>query len=122
MAKPVSFHFLLTFRISSVFVDGIIHAPFNLAANVFGKTGNTTGFLPYKGDGFALSLPAKWNPSKEIEFPGTVLRYEDNFDATNNLSVLIQSTDKKNISDFGTPEQFLEQVKNCSQSILFYYM
>jgi hypothetical protein len=34
-----------------------------------------TGFVPYTGDGFAVLLPSKYNPSKEKEFPGVVLRY-----------------------------------------------
>lgn len=95
---------LLTLRASPA------EAAYGEAANVFGKSGNTTGFNPYTGDGFSLSIPAKWNPSNEREFPGTVLRYEDNFDATNNFSVIIQKSDKKNITDYGTPEQFLEEV------------
>lgn len=32
------------------------------------------GFVPYSGEGFALLLPSKYNPSKEKEFPGTELR------------------------------------------------
>lgn len=32
------------------------------------------GFVPYAGEGFALLLPSKWNPSKEQDFPGTILR------------------------------------------------
>ncbi len=35
---------------------------------------NISGFVAYNGDGFALLLPSKWNPSKEQEFPGTALR------------------------------------------------
>ncbi|KVH95804.1 Mog1/PsbP, alpha/beta/alpha sandwich [Cynara cardunculus var. scolymus] len=62
-------------------------AAYGEAANVFGKPKSNTDFKPYDGDGFKLSLPAKWNPSKEVEFPGQVLRYEDNFDTTSNLSV-----------------------------------
>ncbi|KAH9624795.1 hypothetical protein KSS87_007533 [Heliosperma pusillum] len=85
-------------------------AAYGEAANVFGKPKSDTDFLPYNGDGFKLSVPAKWNPSKEREFPGQVLRFEDNFDATSNLSVVVQSTDKKSITDFGSPEQFLSQV------------
>nr|4RTI_A Chain A, Oxygen-evolving enhancer protein 2, chloroplastic [Spinacia oleracea] len=80
------------------------------AANVFGKPKKNTEFMPYNGDGFKLLVPSKWNPSKEKEFPGQVLRYEDNFDATSNLSVLVQPTDKKSITDFGSPEDFLSQV------------
>ena len=32
------------------------------------------GFVPYAGEGFALLLPSKWNPSKERDFPGVELR------------------------------------------------
>lgn len=32
------------------------------------------GFIPYAGEGFALLIPSKWNPSREQDFPGTVLR------------------------------------------------
>ncbi len=38
-------------------------------------------FVPYSGEGFALLLPSKYNPSKEKEYPGEILRYEDNGDA-----------------------------------------
>ena len=37
-------------------------------------------------------------------------RYEDNFDAINCFSVLANPTDKSKISDFGTPEKFLESI------------
>lgn len=85
-------------------------AAYGEAANVFGKAKTNTDFLPYNGDGFKLLVPAKWNPSKEREFPGQVLRYEDNFDATSNVSVLVQTTDKKSITDYGSPEEFLSKV------------
>uniref|UniRef100_A0A7N0SXD2 23 kDa subunit of oxygen evolving system of photosystem II n=1 Tax=Kalanchoe fedtschenkoi TaxID=63787 RepID=A0A7N0SXD2_KALFE len=85
-------------------------AAYGEAANVFGKPKTNTDFKPYNGDGFKLSIPSKWNPSSEREFPGTVLRYEDNFDATSNVSVIVNPTDKKSITDFGSPEQFLSQV------------
>ncbi|KAL9241686.1 hypothetical protein vseg_015766 [Gypsophila vaccaria] len=85
-------------------------AAYGEAANVFGKPKTNTDFLPYNGDGFKLSIPAKWNPSKEVEYPGQVLRFEDNFDATSNVTVMVQPTDKKSISDFGSPENFLSQV------------
>lgn len=81
-----------------------------IAANVFGKPKANTDYMPYNGDGFKLSVPSKWNPSKEREFPGQVLRYEDNFDSNSNLSVIINPTDKKTIKDFGSPEEFLSQV------------
>ncbi|KAG6785942.1 hypothetical protein POTOM_007533 [Populus tomentosa] len=90
-------------------------------ANIFGKAKTNTDFLPYNGDGFKLSIPAKWNPSKEREFPGQVLRYEDNFDATSNLSVMVTPTDTKSITDYGSPEQFLSKVDYLlgKQSSLF---
>ena len=52
-------------------------AAFGDAANVFGKVTNTTGAIPFAGEGFAVLLPSKWNPSATAayqEFPGTVLR------------------------------------------------
>lgn len=82
----------------------------SIAANVFGKPKENTDFLPYNGNGFKLSIPSKWNPSKEVEFPGQVLRYEDNFDTISNVSVMINPTDKKTITDYGSPEDFLSQV------------
>ncbi|KAJ8642090.1 hypothetical protein MRB53_018784 [Persea americana] len=85
-------------------------AAYGEAANVFGKPKTNTDFLPYNGDGFKLSIPAKWNPSKEVEFPGQVLRYEDNFDPNSSVSVMITPTDKKSITDFGSPEEFLSKV------------
>ncbi|XP_021887763.1 oxygen-evolving enhancer protein 2, chloroplastic-like [Carica papaya] len=85
-------------------------AAYGEAANVFGKPKTNTDYLPYNGDGFKLSIPSKWNPSKEVEYPGQVLRYEDNFDSTSNVSVMVTPTDKKTISDYGSPEQFLSQV------------
>ncbi|XVF16787.1 hypothetical protein REPUB_Repub10bG0062100 [Reevesia pubescens] len=85
-------------------------AAYGEAANVFGKPKTNTDFLPYNGDGFKLSIPAKWNPSKEVEYPGQVLRYEDNFDTTTNVAVMVTPTDKKSIIDYGTPEEFLSKV------------
>jgi len=81
-------------------------AAYGESANIFGKP-KSTDFVPYNGDGFSLSIPAKWNPSREKEFPGQVLRYEDNFDITTNVAVIIKPTDKKSITDYGSPEEFL---------------
>jgi hypothetical protein len=85
-------------------------AAYGDAANVFGKITNKSGFVPYAGEGFALLLPSKWNPSKEQDFPGTILRYEDNFDAVNNVAILNLPSDKGSIDGYGAPEKFLEQV------------
>lgn len=76
-------------------------------ANVFGKITNKSGFKAYAGSGFALLVPSKWNPSREFDFANVALRYEDNFDAVNNLIVLKEQTDKTNIEGFGSADQFL---------------
>ena len=91
------------------------------AANVFGKPKTNTDFLPYNGNGFKLNIPSKWNPSKEVEFPGQVLRYEDNFDSNSNVSVMVTPTDKKSIADFGSPEEFLSKVNSFCFKILFLF-
>merc|ERR1711965_128402 len=84
-----------------------VKATYGDSANVFGKITNKSGFVAFAGEGFSLLLPSKWNPSKEKDFPSVALRYEDNFDAVNNLVVIKEKTDKSRIDDFGTPEQFL---------------
>ncbi|GJN10311.1 hypothetical protein PR202_ga28394 [Eleusine coracana subsp. coracana] len=85
-------------------------AAYGEAANVFGKPKTNTEYMAYSGDGFKLLIPSKWNPSREREYPGQVLRYEDNFDASSNVSVMITPTDKKTITDYGSPEEFLSKV------------
>jgi hypothetical protein len=85
------------------------YAGYGDAANVFGRVTNKSGFVPYAGEGYALLLPSKWNPSKEREFPGVDLRYEDNGDAVNNLSVIVKPTSNKSIEDFGSPDKFLQE-------------
>ena len=85
-------------------------AAYGEAANVFGKPKTNTDFVSYDGKDFKLLIPAKWNPAKEVEYPGQVLKYEDNFDTSSNLSVMITPTDKKAITDYGSPEQFLSTV------------
>lgn len=82
------------------------------SANVFGRTTNKSGFVPYTGDGFALLLPSKYNPSKEEDFKGVVLRYEDNGDAVNNVVVIKLPTSKNSIEGFGAPDAFLAECQN----------
>ena len=84
-------------------------AAYGESANVFGKP-KSTEFTPYSGDGFKLLVPAKWNPSKEVEYPGQVLRYEDNFDTTSNVAVMVTPATKGKITEYGSPEEFLAQV------------
>lgn len=111
--SPVSRRLALTVLIGAAAIGSKVSpadAAYGEAANVFGKPKTNTDFLPYNGNGFKLLLPAKWNPSKEVEFPGQVLRYEDNFDSNSSVSVMVVPTDKKSISDYGTPEEFLAKV------------
>jgi photosystem II oxygen-evolving enhancer protein 2 len=89
---------------------GSANAAYGESANVFGAPKITTGFTPFAGNGFTLDVPSKWNPSKEQEFPGTVVRFEDNFDATNNLFVSITPATKGSITEYGPPEKFLDEV------------
>merc|ERR1712118_175858 len=98
---------LSAFTTAIVFKFSPALATYGDSANVFGKITNKSGFVAYVGEGFSLLLPSKWNPSKEKDFSDVTLRYEDNFDAVNNLVVIKQKTEKSRIEDFGTPEQFL---------------
>ncbi|KAL0362134.1 UNVERIFIED_CONTAM: Oxygen-evolving enhancer protein 2-1, chloroplastic [Sesamum calycinum] len=112
-AAAVSRRLALTVLIGAAAVGSKVSpadAAYGESANIFGKPKTDTDFRPYTGDGFKLSIPSKWNPSNEVEYPGQVLRYEDNFDATSNLTVTITPTDKKSITDYGSPEDFLSQV------------
>eukprot|EP01025_Chloroclados_australasicus_P032883 TRINITY_DN333_c1_g1_i4.p2 TRINITY_DN333_c1_g1~~TRINITY_DN333_c1_g1_i4.p2 ORF type:complete len:254 (-),score=27.16 TRINITY_DN333_c1_g1_i4:277-1038(-) len=86
-------------------------AAYGDAANVFGSITNKSGFVPYTGEGFAVLLPSKWNPSKEKDFKGVQLRYEDNFDAVTNMSVIVTDSGKKSIKDYGSPEDLLKEIQ-----------
>lgn len=91
------------------------------SARVFAsKITNKSGFVPYAAEDYALLLPSRWNPSKERDFPGVELRYEDNGDAVNMLFVLKKETDKKSITDFGAPDQFLNSVAYLFGESTFY--
>jgi hypothetical protein len=85
------------------------HAAYGESANIFGRVANNAGSVPYAGEGYALLLPAKWCPSKELDFPGVALRYEDNFDPVTNLTVMVMKTDKSSVTGWGSPEKFLDQ-------------
>ncbi|XP_047943596.1 oxygen-evolving enhancer protein 2, chloroplastic-like [Salvia hispanica] len=112
-AAVVSRRLALTFLIGAAALGSKASpadAAYGQSANIFGKPKTNTDFRPYSGDGFTLKVPAKWNPSGEFEYPGQVVRFEDNFDAESNLVVTVTPTDKKSITDFGPPEKFLTQV------------
>jgi len=85
-------------------------AAYGDSANVFGKISNTSGFLPYAGNGYAFLVPAKMNPTKERPFPNCDLYYEDNFDQVTNISVITEKAEKSKMEDYGAPEAYLEKV------------
>ncbi|GMH35037.1 hypothetical protein BSKO_02905 [Bryopsis sp. KO-2023] len=87
-------------------------AAYGEAANIFGKPTNTSGFLSYAGDGYSLLIPAKWNPGEERDFPGSILRWEDNGDQLTHVLVTRNKTDKTSIDQYGPPEKFLETISN----------
>lgn len=94
-----------------IFSDvGASHAAYGEGANIFGKTTDTSGYIPYVGEGYAVLLPSKWNPSKEADFPGTVLRWEDNFDPLSHVVVTKTKSDKGSIEGYGSPESFLKSI------------
>jgi len=85
-------------------------AAYGEGANVFGKNKGPTDFIPFAGEGFAVLIPSKYNPSKEIDFPGTKTRWEDNGDAVNSMVVTVTPTSKGSITDYGSPEAFISEV------------
>merc|ERR1719453_1048226 len=87
----------------------LTRAAYGERANVFGKKTAITDFYPYAGKGFQLSVPGKWNPTKEVEYPGQQVRYEDNYDTVSSLYVSKIPSSKGNIKDYGEPLKFLEQ-------------
>jgi PsbP len=68
--------------------------------------------VPYTGEGYALLLPSKWNPSKERDFQGVVLRYEDNGDSVNNVVVIKTPASKGSIDAYGSTDAFLKEIQN----------
>ncbi|CAK9882630.1 unnamed protein product [Sphagnum jensenii] len=95
-------------------VAGSRAAPANAAygetANIFGKEKVDPGFVTKSYEGFKVDVPSKWVPSREREFPGTILKYEDNFDSVTNFVVSVVPSSKGSIKDYGSPEKFLEEV------------
>jgi len=85
-------------------------AAYGEGANVFGKAKGPTDFIPFAGEGFAVLIPSKYNPSKEKEFPGTQTRWADNGDNVNHMVVTATPTSKSAITDYGTPEAFISEV------------
>lgn len=57
-----------------------------------------------------MNVSSKWNPGKEVEYPGQVHRFEDDFESTSNVVVKVTPTDKKSIAEYVSPEEFLLKV------------
>lgn len=57
-------------------------------------------------------IPSKYNPSKELDFKGVKLRYEDNGDAVNNIVVIKLPSGKGSIESYGTQDAFLQEISN----------
>jgi len=86
-------------------------AAYGEGANVFGqKATNTSGFVTYSGDGYAILIPSKFLKTPQIEFPGTDMRYESNFRVSDTLTVTINPTTKSDITDYGAPEEFFQEI------------
>ena len=52
----------------------------------------------------------KWNPSKEREFEGMDMRYEDNFDAVNNMFVIVNKSEVSSVESLGDLDKALGSV------------
>ena len=87
-------------------------AAYGETANIFGGITNSTGFIPYSGDGYVLLLPSKWNPSSERDFPNIDMRWEDNFEPLSHVVVLKTKASSGSIEGYGNPEAFLKSVQN----------
>ena len=79
---------------------GPASAAYGDSANVFGSAKPIDQSLEIAGAGWKGQLPAKFKVSKETsEFPGTVLRYEDNFDAVTYAVVTVNSVGKNSVTE-----------------------
>merc|ERR1712060_434596 len=85
-------------------------AAYGEAANVFGTEKKGLTFKPFAGDGYAVLVPGKWNPSKERELQGMDMRYEDNFDAVNNMYVIVRKASGNNTESLGDMDKALPDV------------
>jgi len=85
-------------------------AAYGESANIFGKEKKGSSFVPFAGDGYAVLIPGKWNPSKEREFEGMDMRYEDNFDAVNNMFVIVNKSEVSSVESLGDLDKALGSV------------
>lgn len=86
-------------------------AAYGDAANVFGSATTKSGEISkFVGDGYKTGIPAKFYPSKEREFPGMNIRYEDTMFPVNYMAVLV-NPGKNSITEYGTPESYLASLQ-----------
>jgi uncharacterized protein Veg len=76
-------------------------AAYGEGANVFGKAKDVEQYFTVNGNGWTVKLPGKYNASKEREAAGTVGRWEDNFDAVNNTTVIERDVGKNSVTELG---------------------
>ena len=74
-------------------------AAYGDAARVFGSRSVDTSFIQYEGEGFRMSLPAKWSqPLRERPFPGTVAAFNDSGDTSNQIFVVAKAASASSVS------------------------
>lgn len=78
---------------------------------VFGQPTNTSGFFTYDNGDYSFLVPSKFNPSAERPYAGIDVRYEDNFDAVNTVTVIKQPTSKKSIEEFGSVDSYVNSLQ-----------
>lgn len=85
-------------------------AAYGDAARVFGSRSIESSFIRYEGEGFRMSLPAKWSqPLRERPFPGTVTAFNDSGDTSNQIFVVTKEASASSISAID-PEELLKQL------------
>lgn len=85
-------------------------AAYGDAARVFGSRSVGSSFIPYEGEGFKMSLPAKWSqPLRERPFAGTVAAFNDSGDTSNQIFVVAREASAASVSAID-PEELLRQL------------
>lgn len=91
-------------------LPGVSEAAYGDKPKVFGEPTNTSGFIQYSTSDYSFLVPSKFNPSSERPFEGIDVRFEDNFDAVNAVTVLKSPTSKKSIDEFGGPKEYAKDL------------
>ena len=85
-------------------------AAYGDAARVFGSRSVDSSFIDYVGEGFKMSLPAKWSqPLRERPFPGTVAAFNDSGDTSNQIFVVAREASASSVAAID-PEELLKQL------------